>query len=540
MSRTYFLPALLLLTAWHAEAVGQTQVPPSGSLQSPAQRTDRYYDQRQAPLAPATSRNPLPDAAPTAGHAINTDVRFVLKGVRFDHSAFIDEAALQAIAQAYIGREIGADELNHIVDQVNAIYTKRGISTARAVLARQNLEGGIVHIELVEGHLGKLDVRGNRHTREAFVRRRIHTAPGALLDTDRLRHDLVYINRSSSLRLAALLRPGAERGLTDVQVQVTEPASRSLDAFVDNAGVDTSGRSRIGLQGHYDGLLGVGDRVDLSAAKSRGGIDGLFSYGALVNERNGRLGVSYSRSQIDIISGPYRALDIVGHSSVTALQYDQPFIATQRWLLTASTSASQIRSSTAIDGTAVADNTTNVLALGLSVNHRVEGREWTLTQLVNHLNASQPIDGASTSWTAVGNFGGAQRLGSSAWLLRVDAGWQWSSSDRLASSSLFQIGGAGSVRGYERGVLAGTEGYYANLELHHPLPRNFDVYAFGDHGAVFAAFPKARHITGGGFGLIWRYHDWLSFNGDVAKAFDKVVPNQDSYRVDFRIAAHWE
>jgi hemolysin activation/secretion protein len=540
MSRTYLLPALMLLIAGHAEATGQTQVPLAGSLQTPAQRVDRYYDQRQAPLAPASSTNPLPNAATADARAVRTDVRFVLNGVRFDHSAFIDEAALQALAKPYIGHEIGADELNHLVAQINAIYTRRGITTARAVLGRQALSGGIVHIELVEGHLGQLDIRGNQRTHDAFVRRRIHTASGALLDTDQLRRDLVYINRTSSLRLVALLRPGSERGLTDVQVQVTEPASRSLDAFVDNAGVDTSGRSRLGLQGHYDGLLGVGDRVDLSVAKSRGGTDGLFSYGALVNERNGRLGVSYSRSQIDIISGPYRALDIVGHSSVTALQYDQPFIATQAWLLTGSTSASQIRSSTSIDGTGVADNATNVLALGLSVNHRVDGREWALTQLVNHLNSSQPIDGTSTGWTAVGNFGGAQRLGASAWLLRADAGWQWSSSDRLASSSLFQIGGPGSVRGYERGVLAGTEGYYANLELHWMLPRNFDAYAFGDHGAVFAAFPKARHITGGGLGLIWRYHDWLSFNGDIARALDKVVPNQDSYRVDFRLAAHWD
>jgi len=540
MSKTYLLPALLLLTAWRAEATGQSQVLPPGSLQSPAQRADRYYDQRQAAPTPASSSNPLPDSGVAGRHAVSADVRFVLTGVRFDHSAFLHASALQAIAQPYIGKQIGADELNTMIDAVNALYAKRGITTARAVLGRQRLDGGVVHIELIEGHLGKIDVRGNQRTRANFVRQRIHIADGALLDTGVLRHDLVYLNRTSSLRLAALLQPGAARGLTDVQIQVTEPASRSLDAFVDNAGVDTSGRTRLGVQGHYDGLLGVGDRADLSVAKSRGGTDGLLSYGALVNQSNGRLAVSYSRSQIDIVSGPYRALDIVGHSSVAALQYDQPFIATQSWLLTGSTSASQIRSSTSIDGTGVADNTTNVLALGMSLNHRAEGREWTLTQLASHLNSSQPIDGKSTSWTAVGNFGGVQRLGSSSWLLRVDAGWQWSSSDNLASSSLFQIGGPGSVRGYERGVLAGTKGYYANLELHRVLPRGFDTYLFADEGAVFAAFPKARHITGSGLGLIWRYHDWLSFNGDVAKAFDKVVPDQDSYRVDFRLGVHWE
>ncbi len=537
---TYLLPALLMLTAWRAEATDDPQVVQPGSLQAPAQRADRYYDNRQAaPVAEATG-NPVPGLPATHGKALSTGVRFRLTSVRFSHSAFIDDAELQKVAAPYVGNDAGEDEINHIVDGVNAIYAHRGITTARAVLEKQDLAGGVLQITLIEGHLGKIDIRGNNQTSTAFVRRRIDTPDGALLDTNRLRDDLVWINRTSDLNTAALLKPGAEVGQTDILLQVTEPATRSLDVFVDNAGVDTSGRMRLGVAGHYDGLLGVDDRADLSIEKSHGGIDGQISYGALVNDSNGRLSASYSRSQIDIISGAYQALNIVGHSSVAAIQYDQPFIATQRWLLTGNSSISEIRSSTAISGTGVADNITNAASLGLTLNHRSDGQEWTLTQNVSHLNSTQPVDGQATAWTAVGNFDGVQRLWQSVYQLKFDAGWQLASNDKLASASLFQIGGPGSVRGYERGVVAGTQGYYADLELHRPLPRGFDVYAFGDHGAVFAAFPKERNITGGGFGLIWHYKTLLSFNGDVAKSFDKVIPDQSAYRFDFRMAVHFE
>jgi hemolysin activation/secretion protein len=95
------------------------------------------------------------------------------------------------------------------------------------------------------------------------------------------------------------------------------------------------------------------------------------------------------------------------------------------------------------------------------------------------------------------------------------------------------------VRGYDRGIVAGTRGYYLDLELHRQVGAT-DLYAFADHGAVLAAFPRNRQITGAGFGLLWNFRRWLSFNGDVAHAFTKVVPGQDSWRVDFRAAVHWE
>ena len=181
-----------------------------------------------------------------------------------------------------------------------------------------------------------------------------------------------------------------------------------------------------------------------------------------------------------------------------------------------------------------------VLARQVVHGHRryIDGREWTLTQTVTHLNSDQPIADAGSFLTATGTFDGVQRLGG-AWALRLGAGWQYTSKDALPSSSLFQLGGVGSVRGYDRGIVAGTRGYFLDLELHRQVGAA-DLYAFADHGAVFAAFPRDRQITGGGLGVLWNFRRWLSFNGDVAHAFTKVIPGQDSWRVDFRAAVHWE
>lgn len=536
MKRRTLVSACLLMLGTQADVDAQTL--PAQAQQQPAQRTDRYYDQRQAPPVPGHTADPLPAPVAPGKATVQSDARFVLTSVTFDHSAFLDDATVHAVAQPYIGKDVGAAELNAIVDGVNALYAAKGISTARAVLGKQGVVDGVVHVDLVEGHLGAVRIQGNHRTKEAFVRRRIHAQEGELFDANALRDDLVYLNRTTSLHGAALLQPGATRGMTDLLVDVTEPAPRSFDAFVDNAGVDTSGTTRVGVQGHADGLLGVSDRLDLSIAKARGGTDGSLSYAAVVTPSNGMLGASYSRSQIDIVNGAYRDLDIVGHSSVAALNFTQPFIANQRWLFEGTASYSHAKSSTDIAGTSVADITTNGLGVGILLNHRVDGREWTLTQTVTHLNSDQPIADAGSFLTATGTFDGVQRLGG-AWALRLGAGWQYTSKDALPSSSLFQLGGVGSVRGYDRGIVAGTRGYFLDLELHRQVGAA-DLYAFADHGAVFAAFPRDRQITGGGLGVLWNLRRWLSFNGDVAHAFTKVIPGQDSWRVDFRAAVHWE
>ncbi len=526
---------LLLLAGVPANAAfAQSTTPP---LQTPAQRTDQYYQDRQAPPVPTRTDNPLPTDTPANKSGVRSDARFELTAVQFNQSAFIDEGSLAAVAQPYIGKSVGAVELNAIVDGVNALYTQRNITTARAVLSRQPVVGGVVHVDMVEGHLGKLTIEGNKRTHEDFVRRRIRTQPGDLLDANVLRDDMVYINRTSNLTLAALMQAGTERGQTDVIVDVAEPKTYSFDAFVDNAGVDTSGNTRLGLAGHMDGLFGVSDRLDVNIAKSRGGTDGQLAYSAIVTPSDGRLGVSYSRSQIDIVTGAFRDLDITGHSSVMSLDWTQPFIATQRWLLEGTASLLKSKSDTSISGTAVSDTTTNGVSVGVSLNHRVEGREWTFVQQINHLNADQPISGSGSFLTATGSFDGVQRLGG-AFALRLDAGWQFTSKDALPSSSLFQLGGVGSVRGYDRGIVAGTKGYYLDLEIHHPLGPT-DAYVFADHGAVYQAFPKDRQITGAGLGVVWNYRKWLSFNVDAAHAFTKVIPDQDSWRADFRVAVHF-
>ncbi|WP_165418517.1 ShlB/FhaC/HecB family hemolysin secretion/activation protein [Dyella amyloliquefaciens] len=522
-----------------AQAQTQSQVTPS-TLQNDAQRQQRYYQQQQTP-PPVQQTDPLQQpAAPAVGAAnAHTTARFVLKRVEFTPSALLKPADLAAAVKPYEGREVDGAKLAQMLDAVNNLYRARKITTARALFKNQPVVDGVVHVDLIEGRLGKVAIKGKRHVSDHYLAKRLDLKEGEVVDAEQLRDKLVTLNRTTDLQAQAVLVPGASRGLTDVQLDVQEPSRWALDAFVDNGGVDSTGRNRVGLQGHLYSLFGIDDMLDGNVAHSSGGNDGSVSYSVPLFPNNGRLGVSYSHSQINVINQAFRNIDIQGTSSVTSLNYNQPLIATLDWLFSGIGSYSITDSNTHISGQDIADTRTNAWTLGASLAHQSDGQRWGATQLFTRIRSDEPLLGKSDFTIAPGSAYFIQRLWQSRWALRADLGWQFSATGNLPSANLFQIGGPGSVRGYERGVLSGARGYYADLELHRSVGERLDLFGFVDHGQVSSSFPGNQQISGAGVGGSYSYR-WITASADVAKPFVTVIPDQDSVRFDFRLTAHFD
>lgn len=534
---TIAVSALCLLAL--ARPVAAQDVP--STLQNDAQRLQRYYQQEQA--APKKAEDPLREKTPrksakqTAAPASGPS--FVLKRVEFTHASLLDAKTLQDAVKPYIGHSMNKAALDAMLDHINDLYRARHITTAKAILPPQTVSDGVVKVELVEGRLGKITVAGTRHLHKNFILQRLQQQPGQIVDSDQLRKRLIYLNETTDLSVRALLAPGAERGQTDIHLEVQEPDRHDLVAFLDNNGVDSTGRYRLGLQGHIYGLFGIDDLLEGNIAHARGGNDGAVSYSAPLSITNGRLGVSVAHSQIDILDRAFRNLDITGTSTVESVNYKQPFIATLQTQVSGVAAYTISDSITRIGGKRVADTTNHSGTLGISLDHSSDGRRWNITQLVTRLDSNEPMLGKTHFTLTPGSAFLIQRLGKSHWALRANAGWQFSSGTNVPSANLFQIGGPGSVRGYERGVLAGPRGYYVDLELHRAFSERLDLFAFADHGKVRAHYPDSSAISGAGLGGMYRWH-WLNASADVAKPFNTVTPQQDSVRLDFRLSVDFD
>lgn len=504
-----------------------------------AQRIDGYYARRLEPAAGSGAAVLEAERLPEMPALEAAGVTFRVSQVRIGPSQLLPAAWLDALAARQAGRSVGMADLQGLVDRINAEYAARGLSTAQALLPAQDIDDGVVRIELVEGRLGKLELHGGQPLPEAFVRRRVRLAGGEVVRTDWLRDDLMWINRTTDLQVRALLRPGAEVGQSDVVLVTQAPPPRSLSVFVDNAGVDSTGRERIGVQGQFWGLAGRSDALVGSVAWSEGGLEGRIGYSGLVGRRNARLGVNVSRNQITLVDGAYRELDITGQSTSHGLDYVQPWIVTPSWMLSTQLGLGRSSSTSRIMGIRVSEVESDVLSAALLASWRGDGFEWSFQQGLSRQQTDEETAAGDSFTTAPGRTEWTQRIGRGAWLYRLVLGWQYSSSERLPAGNLFQIGGIGSVRGYVRGALSGVQGHYGSVELHRSLAGRHDGYLFFDHGGVEGEDGKRRSIASVGAGINGQLAQRYSYSLDIGHPLDRVLSYQDSMRADFRISARW-
>ena len=223
--------------------------------------------------------------------------------------------------------------MQQVIADINAIYAERGIVTGIATLPEQDANGGVVKIKLTEGRLEHTTITGNQQTAQWYILDRVKEPVGEILDVPKLNRDVLWFNRTNDVQVKALLQPGSSFGLTDLNFAVIEPPVDTLQLFVDNQGVQNTGRQEGGIFYKRHGLFGIDDRLTFYGVRADGNLNGNVAYNIPVNPWGGRVGVSYTEGNIKIVQGPFVSLDVTGRSSQAAVNFSQPVWVTQNWML---------------------------------------------------------------------------------------------------------------------------------------------------------------------------------------------------------------
>ena len=92
--------------------------------------------------------------------------------------------------------------------------------------------------------------------------------------------------------------------------------------------------------------------------------------------------------------------------------------------------------------------------------------------------------------------------------------FQWAPSKELPSAEKFNLGGAGSVRGYEENLLSGTGGVNFSTEYGVPLEKRgmWQAFAFVDGGKVYRAdqYIKDAALLSTGLGIRYQWQRAVS------------------------------
>jgi hemolysin activation/secretion protein len=513
---------------------GITPFPDVGALQRAREQQREYLQApQQAPQAPEPVIKDEQQIPPAPGSV--SSAKFELKQLDFNASSYLSAADLDAIRAAHVGKEVDYNGLQAIVEEVNALYRKRGALTARAILPPQKVRGGAIKIELIEGKLGKVSFSGNKIVHGSWLSDWLEIAPGEPLDTAKLERRIELFNHANDTRLDARLRPGESFGYTDVLLQAQELPRYQLRTFASNEGSTSVGRNQVGLEGAINSPFGIGDRLGAYYLHSGGSDSGSINYTLPVNRAGGRLGISYSDLDSRVVSGPYEDFDVKGRSRSAQIIYRQPLLQRGAWWFDGSVAASTSHNTNEILGANLSDERVKAGTVGLIASGLYENRSFTFgvtdsyNEMHTNLNDDRHANIVNVNGSWIEKISDVQYT-----VLRASA--QQTNTQLLSPSLLLQLGGSATVRGYPLGVVAGDNGYFANLEWHHAIVENVSGFLFGDTGTVRTSGSPNERVSSLGFGVDARVFKTVDFNLTVGRASDIILPDQGRIVVTARVS----
>ena len=471
----------------------------------------------------------------------DTEIHFELKKVEWNPSAILTQEELQAVTDAYIGRQITAKDLLEMTDKITALYREKGYMTCGAVLNRR-IHDGVAKVRLVEGRTENVSVSGNRSTRENYITGRLGLKPGEIANIAKLNKDLRWFHGTNDIQLRVVIKPGAAEGTTDYEIIALEPQNQTVTLYLDNDGYDNSGRWRQGIFYAMRSLSGYRDALRGSFIRSQGTKAWTMGYSIPLSQRGMRLELNYSGNRTKITNGELKNLGVRGKAQSFSLNWRVPFYITAH--SRHETGLQYIYQTSKTDwgygSVSWTDDKINRVIPYVSFTHY--GNSSVFYHKHSFVFAKRrDIDGNSDSANLyrLSSFWQKRYGGGQFWQARLEG--QWSSEDNLASSDRFFIGGVTSVRGYEEGFIGGPKGMTANLEYHVPLDkaRRFSLFPFVDWGTISGVTGmEHRTLLSAGLGLEARYkqlYSTLSVGFPIKKDFYET--SVDSTRVDFSLSA---
>ncbi|WP_220791746.1 ShlB/FhaC/HecB family hemolysin secretion/activation protein [Gluconacetobacter dulcium] len=170
--------------------------------------------------------------------------------------------SFQAAMRARIGRPLTMADINAVVDTIYKEYRRAGRPFMFVSIPPQKVSGGHLQIVVDEYRVGKVSVSGNRWFRTADLLNVGGLESGQRLTLGREQEALDRLNGNPFRSAVAVTAAGAERGLSDVTLKVSD--HMPLRGY---AGFDTGGTPILGRQEWF-----------LGGSVGRLPLDGTLSY----------------------------------------------------------------------------------------------------------------------------------------------------------------------------------------------------------------------------------------------------------------------
>jgi hemolysin activation/secretion protein len=420
-------------------------------------------------------------------------------------STVFTQADFDRITQAYLDRDISIAELFEIRSKITELYLSKGYVTSGAIVPPQRIgkADGVVEIQVIEGRVESIEVKGNSRLNADYVRNRIARYTGKPLNQQQLLTGLQLLRLNPLINnVRAELAAGLQPGSNILTVEIGEAPIWHSQISVDNHRSPSAGTDRRQVQISNSNLFGWGDSVSLGYTNTNGsnGID--VNYQTPLNPQNTRLSLNYGTSSSRVIEQPFNTLDIQSKSSYYEASIQHPIIQTPTQELEVGLVLSHRQSQATL-----LDNIPFPSA-GADLNGQTKLSAVRLVQSYTQRNDREVFAARSQFSAGVGALGATINSSSPdsrflAWrgqaqyvkLLAPDSILLVRGDVQVADRAMlpleqFGLGGVDSVRGYRQDALLADNGLFASAEARFPIAKfakdsSLQITPFVDFGTVW-------------------------------------------------------
>ena len=458
-------------------------------------------------------------------------------------STVFSDAELAEVTAPFKNRTLTTEDLERLRLALTLLYVNNGYITSGAIIPDQDVVGGVITVQIIEGSLAKIEVEGHDWFRAGYLRDRIERGAQTPLRLEPLQERLQLLQQDRRIeQINAELRPGEKRGDSIMQLNVKEASPWKAWLDFSNYQTPVVGAERGLATIAHQNVTGNGDMFSFTYGRSHG-VNPIIdtSYSLPLNRYDTTFIASYRRNDFLVVDDAFRSLDLNAKTEIIGFTLRQPIYRTLTDELAVAITGEHLSNkvTSAFDLPGVSSlfipgssdtgvSTVSALRFIQEYVHRTStsviaarSRFSVGLDVLSATNNSGPLpDGQFFSWLgqvqAVRRFDdwwGMQLLGQMS--LQV-------ANDRLFPLEQIPVGGRFSVRGYRENTLIRDNAFLASIESRFPLLS----YITGEPLLQFAQFvdfghawnakgvtPDPQTLAAVGLGLRWNIlpHDRARF-----------------------------
>ena len=393
----------------------------------------------------------------------------------------IDTTTLHHLVAQYEGKNNTVAELKEMTGIITDYYHSKGYPLALTILPRQNMQGGVLTIEIVEAKYSKVNLINSSLVNSSLLQSTLSPLKGGdVVNQADLDHQLMLLSDIPGVIVNVTLKSGAEVGSSDLDVSTTPSQSWFGNVAIDNFGNSYTGRPRVsGSINKVDPFgFGLGDILSLNGLSSGSDLNyGRVAYESVLNGYGTRAGTSYSALHYKL-GGSAAASNSEGNAEVAEVWVKHPLMRTRNINLYGQLKLDQL---TLRDHRLNSTSNSDRSLINGAVVFNGDLRESALLGGVETFEAG--LTSGSVSYDNANYVGDATTKGNFSKLnLNVTALQRISDSNsafllvstQFASKNLdpsqkMIVGGTNTVRAYDSGSISGDSGYLVSAELRHDL-----------------------------------------------------------------------